>query len=44
MKKTYSYQVIESRPIKIDYDRIFDYIKTDILFTIIFVIILKNVF
>ena len=30
MKKTYSYQVIESRPIKIDYDRIFDYIKTDI--------------
>ena len=30
MKKTYSYEVIETRPIQIDYDEIFDYIKTDI--------------
>ena len=30
MKKTYSYAVIETRSIQIDYDSIFDYIKTNI--------------
>ena len=29
MKKTYSYEVIETRPLELDYDAIFEYIKTD---------------
>lgn len=30
MKKTYSYEVIITRSIELDYDSIFEYIKTDI--------------
>lgn len=30
MKKTYSYEVIETRPIELDYDSIFEYIKTNV--------------
>ena len=30
MKKTYSYEVIETRPLEVDYDAIFEYIKTDV--------------